>query len=233
MAAESLRMDLSKIAPDAYRHFLQLEGLVTQHVERKLLHLLKLLRECAEQRLSDVNQRPDRLQEAGVIHGSGCWSAADPGPSARKPARDVELEAAPETRKIVMDLLAKRALATELTLTGLDREQLVELIGSETGRHGSDGFLAALADQNGIRSDNRIGGVVIHQKIEGRVAYRKGQFLGRRQNSYLRRLVGLHEGRQFAFPSLSGNAKDQDRAVWCAMDIEGFDLGLTGTRTRA
>jgi AhpD family alkylhydroperoxidase len=35
-------MDLSKIAPDAYRHFLQLEGLIGQHVERKLLHLLKL-----------------------------------------------------------------------------------------------------------------------------------------------------------------------------------------------
>ena len=42
MPAETLRMDLSKIAPDAYRHFLQLEGLVGQHVERKLLHLLKL-----------------------------------------------------------------------------------------------------------------------------------------------------------------------------------------------
>jgi AhpD family alkylhydroperoxidase len=42
MAAEPLRMDLSKLAPDAYRHFLQLEGLVGQHVERKLLHLLKL-----------------------------------------------------------------------------------------------------------------------------------------------------------------------------------------------
>jgi AhpD family alkylhydroperoxidase len=42
MAAEPLRMDLSKIAPDAYRHFLQLEGLIGQHVERKLLHLLKL-----------------------------------------------------------------------------------------------------------------------------------------------------------------------------------------------
>jgi AhpD family alkylhydroperoxidase len=35
-------MDLSKIAPDAYRHFLQLEGLIMQHVDRKLLHLLKL-----------------------------------------------------------------------------------------------------------------------------------------------------------------------------------------------
>ena len=42
MAAEPLRMDLSKIAPDAYRHFLQLEGLVAHHVEPGLLHLLKL-----------------------------------------------------------------------------------------------------------------------------------------------------------------------------------------------
>ena len=42
MAAEPMRMDLSKLASDAYRHFLQLEGLIGQHVERKLLHLLKL-----------------------------------------------------------------------------------------------------------------------------------------------------------------------------------------------
>ena len=42
MAVEPLRMDLSKIAPDAYRHFLQLEGLVGQHIEKKLLHLIKL-----------------------------------------------------------------------------------------------------------------------------------------------------------------------------------------------
>lgn len=42
MPAEPLRMDLSKLAPDAYRHFLQLEGLIGGHVERKLLHLLKL-----------------------------------------------------------------------------------------------------------------------------------------------------------------------------------------------
>jgi AhpD family alkylhydroperoxidase len=42
MAAEPLRMDLSKIAPEAYSHFLQLEGIVAQHVDRKLLHLLKL-----------------------------------------------------------------------------------------------------------------------------------------------------------------------------------------------
>ena len=42
MSVEPLRMDLSKIAPDAYRHFLQLEALVMQHVDHKLLHLLKL-----------------------------------------------------------------------------------------------------------------------------------------------------------------------------------------------
>ena len=42
MAVEPLRMDLSKLAGDAYRHFLQLEGLVAQHVDRKLLHLVKL-----------------------------------------------------------------------------------------------------------------------------------------------------------------------------------------------
>ncbi len=42
MAVEPLRMDLSNIAPDAYRHFLQLEGIIGQHVDRKLLHLLKL-----------------------------------------------------------------------------------------------------------------------------------------------------------------------------------------------
>ena len=42
MAAEPLRMDLSKTAPDAYRHFLQLEGLIGQHIDRKILHLVKM-----------------------------------------------------------------------------------------------------------------------------------------------------------------------------------------------
>lgn len=49
MPAEPLRLDLSKIAPEAYRHFLQLEGIVGQHVDRRLLHLLKL--RVADQRL--------------------------------------------------------------------------------------------------------------------------------------------------------------------------------------
>jgi len=42
MPAEPLRMDLTKIAPDAYRHFLQLEKVIGRHVDRKLLHLIKL-----------------------------------------------------------------------------------------------------------------------------------------------------------------------------------------------
>lgn len=42
MAAEPLRMDMSRIAPEAYRHFVQVEALIAQHVEPKLLHLIKL-----------------------------------------------------------------------------------------------------------------------------------------------------------------------------------------------
>lgn len=39
---EPLRMDLTKLAPDAYRHLLQLEQTIAAHVDRKLLHLIKL-----------------------------------------------------------------------------------------------------------------------------------------------------------------------------------------------
>jgi AhpD family alkylhydroperoxidase len=71
MAAEPLRMDLSTIAPEAYRHFLQLEGVIAQHVDRKLLHLIKLrasqINGCAfciamhtDEALSD-GEPPERL----------------------------------------------------------------------------------------------------------------------------------------------------------------------------
>jgi len=39
---ESLRMDLTKLAPDAYKHLLQLEQVIGSKVDRKLLHLIKL-----------------------------------------------------------------------------------------------------------------------------------------------------------------------------------------------
>ena len=71
MPAEPQRMDLSKITPEAYRHFLQLEGLLGHHVDRKLLHLLKLrasqINGCAfciamhtDEALRD-GERPERL----------------------------------------------------------------------------------------------------------------------------------------------------------------------------
>jgi len=39
---ESLRMDLTKLAPDAYKHLLLLEQVIGSKVDRKLLHLIKL-----------------------------------------------------------------------------------------------------------------------------------------------------------------------------------------------
>jgi AhpD family alkylhydroperoxidase len=71
MPAEPQRMDLSKITPDAYRHFLQLEGLLGHHVDRKLLHLIKVrasqINGCAfciamhtDEALRD-GERPERL----------------------------------------------------------------------------------------------------------------------------------------------------------------------------
>lgn len=41
-SVEPPRLDLAKQAPEAYRHLVQLEGIVAQHVERHLLHLVKL-----------------------------------------------------------------------------------------------------------------------------------------------------------------------------------------------
>ena len=40
MPAEPQRIDLTRT--EAYRHFLQLEGVIGRHVDRKLLHLVKL-----------------------------------------------------------------------------------------------------------------------------------------------------------------------------------------------
>ena len=39
---EALRMDISKLAPEAYRHLLQIESLIAAKLDRKLFHLLKL-----------------------------------------------------------------------------------------------------------------------------------------------------------------------------------------------
>src|SRR4051812_32899949 len=39
---EPLRMDMTKLAPDAYKQLLQLEQVIAGKVDRKLLHLIKL-----------------------------------------------------------------------------------------------------------------------------------------------------------------------------------------------
>jgi AhpD family alkylhydroperoxidase len=39
---EPVRMDITKLAPEAYRHLLQLEQIVAGKIDRKLYHLLKL-----------------------------------------------------------------------------------------------------------------------------------------------------------------------------------------------
>jgi AhpD family alkylhydroperoxidase len=40
--AEPLRMDLTKLAPEAYKHLLQLEQVIASKIDPKLLHLIKL-----------------------------------------------------------------------------------------------------------------------------------------------------------------------------------------------
>ena len=49
-AVEPLRMDITKIAPDVYKHLLAIEQEIARHIEPKLHHLLKL-------RASQINGR--------------------------------------------------------------------------------------------------------------------------------------------------------------------------------
>ncbi len=39
---EPLRMDFTKIAPEVYKHLIQIEGLIGSHVDKMLLHLIKM-----------------------------------------------------------------------------------------------------------------------------------------------------------------------------------------------
>jgi AhpD family alkylhydroperoxidase len=40
--AEALRMDFTRIAPDVYKHLLQIEGQIAGKLDKKLLHLIKM-----------------------------------------------------------------------------------------------------------------------------------------------------------------------------------------------
>lgn len=81
---EPLRMDLTKLAPDAYRHLLQLEQTIGAHVDRKLLHLIKLrasqINGCAfcigmhtDEALRD-DEKPERLLLLDAWHESTAFS---------------------------------------------------------------------------------------------------------------------------------------------------------------
>jgi len=80
---ESLRMDFTKVAPDAYRHLLQLEQTIAGHVDRKLLHLIKLrasqINGCAycigmhsDEALRD-GEKPERLLMLDAWHESSLF----------------------------------------------------------------------------------------------------------------------------------------------------------------
>lgn len=77
MPAEPLRMDLTKIAPDAYRHFLQLEEVIGRHVDRKLLHLIKLRASQINGCAFCVDLHARDLESQGVpvrtIYGVAAW----------------------------------------------------------------------------------------------------------------------------------------------------------------
>jgi AhpD family alkylhydroperoxidase len=81
---EPLRMDLTKLAQDAYRHLLQLEQTIGAHVDRKLLHLIKLrasqINGCAfcigmhtDEALRD-GEKPERLLLLDAWHESAAFS---------------------------------------------------------------------------------------------------------------------------------------------------------------
>ena len=81
---EALRMDISKLAPEAYRHLLQIESLIAAKLDRKLFHLLKLrasqINGCAycigmhsDEALRD-GDTPERLLLLDAWHESSAFS---------------------------------------------------------------------------------------------------------------------------------------------------------------
>ena len=84
---EPLRMDLTKLAPEANRHVLTLEQAVASRVDRKLLHLVKLrasqIKGCAfcigmhtDEALRDGDS-PERLLLLDAWHESSAFSEKD------------------------------------------------------------------------------------------------------------------------------------------------------------
>jgi AhpD family alkylhydroperoxidase len=80
---ESLRMDITKIAPDAYKHLLGLEQAIAGKIDKHLLHLIKVrasqINGCAfcigmhtDEALRD-GERPERLLLLDAWHESSAF----------------------------------------------------------------------------------------------------------------------------------------------------------------
>ncbi len=81
---EQLRMDITRLAPEAYKHLLALEQAVASKVDRRLLHLVKLrasqINGCAfcigmhtDEALRD-GEKPERLLLLDAWHESSAFS---------------------------------------------------------------------------------------------------------------------------------------------------------------
>ena len=81
---EAPRFPLSDMPQDAYRHLLQLEGLISQHVDLTLYHLIKLRASqlngcayCLEMHTDEAlkhGERPERITALGGWHESPLYS---------------------------------------------------------------------------------------------------------------------------------------------------------------
>src|SRR3954462_5696927 len=81
---ESLRMDITKLAPDAYKHLLALEQTIAGHGDKHLLHLVKLrasqINGCAfcigmhSDEAPRHGAMPERLLLLGACHETSMFS---------------------------------------------------------------------------------------------------------------------------------------------------------------
>ena len=84
MSLEAPRLALSQFSPDAYRHLLQLEGLLAQHLDLTLYHLIKLRASqingcafCLQMHTDEAlrhGESPERMTSLGGWHESPLYS---------------------------------------------------------------------------------------------------------------------------------------------------------------
>jgi len=84
MSLEAPRLDLKQFPQDAYRHLLQLEGLIVQHLDLALYHLIKLRASeingcayCLQMHTDEAlrhGEKPERMTSLGGWHESPLYS---------------------------------------------------------------------------------------------------------------------------------------------------------------